>query len=67
MKRWYVEQYARTGTRAQWWKMMDMQELRRLVHQVRADGNKFIVRIIEPLDVTARELMELHSLGVHRI
>jgi|HubBroStandDraft_3_1064219.scaffolds.fasta_scaffold1100141_2 hypothetical protein len=66
-KLWYVELWARTGRRAECGAQVDFTYLRKLIHIVRKGGNKFIVRIIEPLDVDAREMMELHSLGVVQI
>lgn len=65
--RWYVELWTHAGRKAEWGEMVDFTYIRRLVHVVRKGGNKFIVRIIEPLDVTAREMMELHTLGVRQI
>ena len=50
MKRWYVEVWNPTGTQAEFWKYVDLLELQKLVHNVRAGGNRFVVRIIEPLE-----------------
>jgi hypothetical protein len=49
-KLWYVELWARTGRRAECGAQVDFTYLRKLIHIVRKGGNKFIVRIIEPLE-----------------